>query len=88
MWSDPLTTVPRIDAVGLAQRMTDFAAELVDPMVCRTPEHGVPGRAHCAACCGGTGLVVTCDADQAIATAAAALNHAASLLLPLATEVP
>jgi hypothetical protein len=64
----------------MAKRMRAFAEELVDPMICRTPAYGVPGFAHCAACCYGTGLVITDEVDEAIAAAATALHNAAGLL--------
>jgi hypothetical protein len=68
------------DPIKWAARMTAFADELIDPMICREPAYGVPGRAHCAACCYGTGLVITCEAEQAIADAAEALRNAARFL--------
>lgn len=66
--------------VQMAERMEAFANEMVDPMVCRQPAYGAPGYAHCAACCYGTLLVITCEEEQAIADAAAALNKAADLI--------
>lgn len=63
---------------ALADRMVAFANELIAPMLCTTPAYGVPGAIHCAACCYGTGIIVTCAEDQAIADAATALHKAAS----------
>lgn len=63
----------------LAERLERLADELVDPMVCREPAYGAPGRAHCAACCYGTLLVITCEEDQACADAAKAMHRAASI---------
>jgi hypothetical protein len=70
---------PPSTATEAADRMA-FADEIVDPLICRTPAYGVPGHAHCAACCYGTGLIITCAEDEAIADAAKALQHAAALL--------
>jgi hypothetical protein len=67
---------------GLAKRMSDFADELIDPMICQSPAYGAPGYAHCAACCYGTGVIITCDEDQAIYNAVLALHQAADALLP------
>lgn len=65
---------------SLATRMRDFATELLAPMECTEPAYGVPGHPHCAACCYGTLLVVTCAEDQAVVDAAKALDYAASLI--------
>lgn len=63
---------------SLADRMIAFANELIEPMLCTTPAYGVPGHPHCAACCYGTGIVITCKEEQAIADAADALHKAAA----------
>lgn len=55
--------------------LTAEAEALLDPLICRTPG-GVggsqPGR-HCAECCMGTGLNVTCAEEEAVALALDAL---------------
>lgn len=66
--------------IALAKRMRDFADELVDPMVCRQPAGGLGPGTHCAACCYGTGLIITCDEDQALVDAGRALHAAATVL--------
>lgn len=39
--------------------------ELLDPIRCKTPGNPAPGIEHCAACCYGTGWVLTCEEDEA-----------------------
>lgn len=68
-------------AADLGRRMKMLADEIVDPLICRTPAHGAPGRPHCAACCYGTGVIITCEEDQAMVDAAKALHRAADMLL-------
>jgi hypothetical protein len=60
--------------------LRELADELIDPMICREPAFGAPGHAHCAACCGGTGLVVTCEEEQATVDAVKAMRHLADLI--------
>lgn len=64
----------------LADRLDAFATELLDPLICREPAYGAPGIAHCAACCGGTRLLITCPDEQAVADAAFAMQRAATAL--------
>lgn len=64
----------------LVERMSALADEIMKPLECVSPAYGVPGYAHCAACCYGKGYVVTCDAEQAMVDAASALNRAAALI--------
>lgn len=64
----------------LVERMVTLADEIMDPLLCRQPAYGAPGYAHCAACCYGTGYVVTCDEEQAMVEAANALTKAAALI--------
>lgn len=71
----------RAEAAARAARIRRFADDLVDHLVCRTPGYGVPGHPHCAACCYGTGVIITCDEDQALVDAAKALHYAADLLV-------
>ena len=70
-----------------AAEVDGWATELVDPLVCRTPAYGHPAYPHCAACCGGTGVVVTCDAEQAIVDAVDALHEAARRLRRAADRI-
>lgn len=69
-------------AKEMGDRMTAMANELLEPMLCRQPGYGVPGAAggHCAACCYGTGVVITCAEDRAIYEAAEALSKAAAVM--------
>lgn len=76
----------------LADRLDALAAE-VEPPRCTTPAYGVPGHAHCAACCYGTGYVLTCREDeQALQTATAmrslarVLRSSAEVILPPVEE--
>lgn len=64
----------------LLDRMEALAEELMDPLVCRQPAYGAPGHPHCAACCYGTGYVITSEADQAVLAAARALSHAVTVI--------
>lgn len=66
--------------LDLADRLEHLADELVDPMVCRDPAYGAPGYDHCAACCYGTGYVVTCPEDQQLVDTATAMTAAARQL--------
>ncbi len=61
-------------------RMLEMADEIEDPLVCRQPGYGAPGITHCAACCGGRGVIVSCEEDDAIVEAADALRKAARLI--------
>lgn len=54
-------------------RLRADAQKLVDEFTCTTPAYGVPGLAHCAACCYGTLIAATCQEDEDLARAAAAL---------------
>lgn len=63
-----------------AEQIEALEAELIDPLLCRTPAYGAPGYAHCAACCYGTGVIVTCEHDEAVVEAAKMLGKAAVLL--------
>lgn len=65
---------------ALVERMEALSAELIDPLICRTPGYGAPGHAHCAACCYGRGYVVTCDEEQAVYEAVIALDKAARMI--------
>jgi hypothetical protein len=73
-------------AHDLADRMKELANEIIDPYICRDPAYGAPGYAHCAACCSGTGLVITCDEDQTMVDAAMALEKAAAMLKGVAAD--
>lgn len=66
--------------MALGNRLTQMANELLEPMLCKTPAYGYPGApgGHCAACCYGTGVVITCDEDRLIYEAAEALSKAAA----------
>jgi hypothetical protein len=64
----------------LADQLEQLAHVLVDPLVCRTPAYGAPGRDHCAACCYGTGYAVTCAEDQQLVDTADAMRTAARQL--------
>jgi hypothetical protein len=66
----------------LADELEALAHRILAPMACTTPAYGAPGRAHCAACCYGTGLVVTCAEDQQLVDTATAMQAAARLLRP------
>lgn len=67
-------------AANFSGRLRAFANEIVDPLICRDPAYGAPGIAHCAACCSGTGFVITNEADQAVVDASEALLRAARLV--------
>lgn len=67
-------------AAELADRMAAFAKELVDPLLCTQPAGGLGPGTHCAACCYGTGVVITCEEDQAVLDAGLALLRAAELV--------
>lgn len=70
-------TITRESLVDLAERLDAFAEELIAPLICRDPAYGAPGFAHCAACCRGTGLVLTCQQDQDIADLVFAMHKIA-----------
>ncbi len=62
------------------EKMAQLADEIEAPLICREPAYGVPGHAHCAACCGGTGYVITNDEDQAMLDLVHALRRAVRLI--------
>jgi hypothetical protein len=80
MTSEP---VPAADDVrmDLAERVHALSNELIDPLLCRTPAYGVPGHAHCAACCYGTGVIITCVEDQLVLDTAKALDRLYAMLV-------
>jgi hypothetical protein len=61
----------------LAAVLWSVADEIEDPYICRSPAYGVPGHAHCAACCYGTGVIVTCREDEIDVDRAIALRRVA-----------
>lgn len=61
----------------LLTRMSDLADALDGPLECTHPAYGAPGVAHCAACCYGTGRVITSPGEQAMADTADQLRRAA-----------
>jgi hypothetical protein len=71
-------TVPDLDT--LLARMRVLADDLDGPLQCTHPAYGVPGYAHCAACCGNTGQVITNAEEQAMADAAQALRRAVAAI--------
>lgn len=73
-----MDVLTRAEVVALADRLAELADELLDPLICRDPAYGVPGRAHCAACCYGTGLIITCDEEEQIANTAKAMTALAT----------
>ena len=75
-------------AQELVVKLRLFADELDGPLECKWPAYGVPGHAHCAACCYGTGRIITCDSDQALADAADALRHAALVIDEVVAALP
>ena len=77
--ADPFWTEPD-GMAAMADQLEALAHQLVEPLVCRTPAYGAPGRDHCAACCYGTGYVVTCAEDQQLVDAADAMRTAARQL--------
>jgi hypothetical protein len=50
----------------LADRLEAFAAELLAPLRCTTPAGNPEPGMHCAACCYGTGYLLTCEEDQLV----------------------
>lgn len=60
----------------LLDRMMALSVEIEDLYECTQPAYGVPGHAHCAACCYGTGFLTTCSEDQAMVDAALSMRKA------------
>lgn len=60
-----------------ADRMDEYADELDGDLVCTTPGGGLGPGSHCAACCYGTGRIITNRSEQAMADAADALRRSA-----------
>lgn len=77
--------VETIDPIALADRLRSFADEIVEPLRCMHPAGGLGPGTHCAACCYGTGLIVTDATDQAIAEAARAMRAAETMLRQVPT---
>lgn len=67
-------------------RMRADAQGLVDEMACTTPAYGAPGYDHCAACCYGTLIAATCQEDEELARAAAALVRAIDAVAALGVK--
>lgn len=70
----------RVDPLALAEKIDALATEILDPFVCRTPAYGAPGRAHCAACCGGTGFVITMRVEKLMVELGKSMHVAARVL--------
>lgn len=64
----------------LAERLDALATDLIEPLRCLQPAYGIPGRDHCAACCYGTGVVITCKEDQLVVNTADAMRETAKML--------
>jgi hypothetical protein len=77
--TDPLGWPEGVPWDATVKRMLALADELEAPLVCTKPGYGAPGHSHCAACCYGTGFVVTCDKDEAVLKAATALRDAVQI---------
>lgn len=57
--------------------MDEYADELDGDLVCTSPAGGLGPGSHCAACCYGTGRIITNRSEQAMADAADALRRSA-----------
>lgn len=66
----------------LSDRLIALANELIEPMLCTQPGGGVYPGGHCAACCYGTLLIITCQDDQDVADTAKAMEKVARMLYP------
>jgi len=66
--------------VRLARNLRTQAYELEALIACTEPGYGAPGHAHCAACCYGTGIIVTSLTDQQVADTITALRRLADTL--------
>lgn len=75
----------------LFARMKAMADEIIDPYICRLPGYGAPGWDHCAGCCGGTGVVISCREDELMVEAAkaplAAVRHRELNPLPTVDDI-
>lgn len=76
-----MTALTPAERDDLAARVVALADELIDPLICRTPAYGAPGHPHCAACCYGTGLIITDDDEQFVADTTLAMHRIAAMLL-------
>lgn len=69
-----------VELHALVEKLLSFADELDSDLECTTPAYGVPGHAHCAACCYGTGRIITNASEGARADAADALRRSAAII--------
>lgn len=69
-----------VELHAIIERMVTFADDLDSDLECTTPAYGVPGHAHCAACCYGTGRIITNASEGARADAADALRRSAAII--------
>jgi hypothetical protein len=55
--------------------LRSLARRLDDQFECTEPAYGVPGHAHCAACCYGTGMIVESDEAADVVRAAEVIRR-------------
>lgn len=53
-----------ITRIAADEHTVALARKILATFKCTDPANGVPGIEHCAACCGGSLLVVTCQEEQ------------------------
>lgn len=58
--------------------LRNAASIVLEAMRCKTPAYGAPGVAHCAACCGGIGYVVTNQEELDVVNACRTIMKATS----------